>query len=95
MHAPIGEVGAWLGAVVRGHYQYFGVPRNSPALTSFRFAVVTLWHKTLCRRSQRAYVTIERMKRLADMWIPRPRIVHPYPTDRLRLVMTRGRSPVR
>ncbi len=95
LHASIGEVGAWLGSVVRGHNQYFGVPRNSTALASFRFAVVGLWHKTLCRRSQRATVTWERMQRIADRWIPKPCIVHPYPSQRLRLVMTRGRSPVR
>ena len=95
LHASIGEVGAWLGSVVRGHNQYFGVPRNSSALASFRFAVVGLWHKTLCRRSQRATVTWDRMQCIADRWIPWPRIVHPYPQQRLRLVTTRGRSPVR
>jgi len=40
LHARIGEVGAWLGSVVRGHYQYYGVPHNSAALARFRFAVV-------------------------------------------------------
>ena len=95
MHYRIGEVGAWLNAVVRGHFQYFGVPRNSSALASFRYARVGLWHKTLCRRSQRAYVPLDRMKRIADLWIPQPRVVHPYPNQRLKLVMTRGRSPVR
>ena len=32
--------------------------------------------------------------RLIDRWLPRPRILHPYPEQRLR-VTTRGRSPVR
>ena len=95
LHASIGEVGTWLGSVVRGHNQYYGVPRNSAALAAFRFAVVGLWHKTLCRRSQRATVTWDRMQCIADRWIPPPRIVHPYPNQRLRLVMTQGRSPVR
>jgi len=95
LHDSIGEVGAWLGSVVRGHNQYFGVPRNSAAMASFRFTVVKLWHKTLCRRSQRATVTWDRMRQIADRWIPLPRVVHPYPYQRLRLVMTRGRSPVR
>jgi len=95
MHVPIGQVGAWLGSVVRGHFQYFGVPRNIEALASFRFVAIGMWHKTLCRRSQRAYVTLDRMQRIADRWIPKPRIVHPYPNERLWIVMTRGRSPVR
>lgn len=88
MHVPIGQVGAWLGSVVRGHFQYFGVPQNIEALASFRFVVVGMWHKTLCRRSQRAYVTLDRMQCIADRWIPKPRIVHPYPNERLRIVMT-------
>ena len=95
MHGRVGEVGAWLGRVVQGHDQYFGVPGNSSAMSSYRFAIVGMWHKTLCRRSQRAYVPLERMKRIAELWIPEPRIVHPYPQQRLNLVMTRGRSPVR
>src|SRR5690606_11962885 len=28
MHRPIHETGAWLQAVLRGLYQYYGVPRN-------------------------------------------------------------------
>ena len=86
LHDSIGEVGAWLGSVVRGHNQYFGVPRNAAAMASFRFTVVKLWHKTLCRRSQRATVTWDRMRQIADRWLPPPRIVHPYPAQRLRLV---------
>ena len=35
-HVPIPEVGKWLGAVVRGHVRYYGVPMNSPALALFR-----------------------------------------------------------
>ena len=93
MHASIGEVGAWLGG--SWTQQYFCVPRNSAALASFRFALVRLWHKTLCRRSQRATVTWDRIQCIADRRIPIPCIVHPYPQQRLRLVTTQGRSPVR
>lgn len=95
MHFPVGEVGAWLGSVIRGYYQYFGVPRNIHSLYRFRFTIAGMWHRTLRRRSQRTSVTLDRMKRLAEQWLPKPRIVHPYPNERLRLVMTRGRSPVR
>ncbi len=77
LHDSIGEVGGWLGSVVRGHNQYFGVPRNTAAMASFRFTVVKLWHKALCRRSQRATVTWDRMRQIADRWIPPPRIAHP------------------
>ena len=88
LHDSTGEVGAWLGSVVRGHNQYFGVPRNAAALASFRFAVVGLWHKMLCRRSQKATVTWDRMQRIADRWLPLRCVVHPYPNQRLRLGTT-------
>jgi group II intron reverse transcriptase/maturase len=94
MHRPIAEVGRWLRTVVSGYYRYFGVPRNYPALAVFRYEVVRLWYRTLRRRSQKDSLTWKRMATLARRWVPTPRIVHPYPDQRL-LVMTRGRSPVR
>ena len=36
----------------------------------------------------------KRMDRLADRWLPRPRILHPWPTHRFD-ARTQGRSPVR
>lgn len=94
LHWPVPEVGAWLGRVLTGHYRYYAVPGNSQALSSFRYAVLKLWKKTLGRRSQRGRVTWESMDRLASRFLPQPRIVHPWPNQRL-VVITRGRSPVR
>jgi group II intron reverse transcriptase/maturase len=94
LHDPVPDVGGWLGTVVRGHTRYFGVPRNGPALRLFYRQVTWLWLRTLRRRRQKHRVTWARMRRLASRWLPSPRIVHPYPDQRLR-VMTQGRSPVR
>jgi group II intron reverse transcriptase/maturase len=94
LHRPVHEVGAWLHRVVQGYYRYYAVPRNYPALSAFRDEVVRLWRWTLRRRSQKTRITWERVNRLAKLWIPPPRILHPYPEKRLA-VMTRGRSPVR
>jgi RNA-directed DNA polymerase len=94
MHAAIPEVGRWLRAVVDGYYRYYAVPRNYPALQSFRYEVVRLWRQTLRRRSQKTRITWERMAALAKRWIPAPRILHPYPEERL-IVSTQGKSPVR
>jgi group II intron reverse transcriptase/maturase len=94
MHWPVQEVGKWLKAVVDGYFRYHAVPRNHPTLKAFRNAVIRLWLRALRRRSQRARVTWKRMARWVDQWIPTPRILHPYPEQRLD-VMTRGRSPVR
>jgi hypothetical protein len=83
MHRPTPETGAWLKAVVRGHYQYYGVPGNYKAMNRFRHRVLRLWHRTLRRRSQKDRCRWAQVKRLADRWVPLPRIVHPYPSQRL------------
>lgn len=93
-HDPIPEVGQWLGSVVRGHVQYYGVPSNSGALSVFRGQVSRLWYRCLKRRSQKHKLTIERMKRLSRTYLPPAHICHPYPSKRLQERLTRSRSPV-
>jgi hypothetical protein len=93
MHLPVPEVGRWLKSVLRGHYQYYGVPYNKYAMSQFRYQVGRLWYRVLLRRSQRKWLNWERMKRLIKRWLPvaeqgrrpYPRIVHPYPEQRLRV----------
>jgi hypothetical protein len=85
MHHPIPEQGQWLRMVLLGHYQYYGVPRNNPALGTFRFQITRLWKHVLERRSQRGRVLWERMNRLAIKYLPNPRICQPYPDQRLRV----------
>ena len=93
-HLPIPEQGRWLARVLQGHYNYYAVPDNSAALTAYRKGLIRHWLKTLRRRSQRTTVTWERMMRLADQWLPQPRILHPWPEQRFAAI-TQGRSPVR
>jgi RNA-directed DNA polymerase len=85
LHSPVPEVGRWLGSVVRGHINYYAVPFNFPAVAAFRDRVIWLWRRSLSRRSQKAQVTWKRMPRLVRAWIPRVRIVHPHPSQRLHL----------
>jgi RNA-directed DNA polymerase len=94
MHDPIGQVGGWLASVLRGHFRYYGVPRNSRMLNGFRDVVRRLWHRTLNRRSQKAKIPESRMSQLASRWLPGPRICHPYPQVRLAVII-QGKSPVR
>jgi RNA-directed DNA polymerase len=82
-HHPVPEVARWLASVIHGHMNYFAVPWNSEALEAFRHEVIKLWKRRLSRRSQKAYVTWPRMLRIAKAWLPRVRIVHPYPSQRL------------
>jgi RNA-directed DNA polymerase len=93
-HDPVPEVGHYLAAVVRGHYQYYGIPGNGRAIARFRDEVNRHWHRALSRRSQKGSVRWERMKRLIQRFIPPARIAHPSSWV-LFAVMTQGRSPVR
>lgn len=81
-HQPIPVQGAWLAQVVSGFFNYYAVPTNTRALSAFRDRVVELWRRSLRRRSQRDFTTWERMKKLATDWLPRPRILHPWPSER-------------
>lgn len=84
MHDDLREQGKWLSAVLRGHYQYYGVPFNSASLWSFAYHVQVLWYRKLRRRSQRTRLTWERFTKKVKRLIPAPRICQPYPSDRLR-----------
>ena len=86
MHDPIPEVGQWLRSVVGGHIRYYGVPTNGTALYTFRFQVGRLWHRTLLRRSQKARMLWDRMRRLIDRWLPPARTCHPYPLRRMGVI---------
>src|SRR4249920_1932038 len=82
MHQPIPQQGRWLQQVVTGYFNYHAVPTNSSTLTAFLFHVTNLWRRTLRWRSQKDGMTWERIKRLADHWLPKPRILHPWPERR-------------
>lgn len=83
MHQPIPEQGRWLAQVVRGYFNYHAVPTNSRALACFRDQVARRWWQVLRRRSQKAAVDWRhRMRKLIDDWLPRPRILHPWPEQR-------------
>lgn len=86
MHDPVPVVGGWLRAVLHGYYRYFAVPGNGWALESFRNQIVRLWRHSLSRRSQTGHVRWDRMHRLAVIWLPTPRILHPYPSQRLGVI---------
>ena len=93
-HQPIPMQGQWLGSVVRGYFAYHAVPTNIRAIDSFRKLVTRHWFHSLRRRSQRTRMNWARMDRLSERWLPRARVLHPWPVQRFE-VRTRGRSPVR
>ena len=82
MHQPIPEQGQWLRQVVTGFFAYHAVPTNFRALGAFRLHTIRLWRRALRRRSQKDRVTWQRIEQLAADFLPTPRILHPWPSDR-------------
>jgi RNA-directed DNA polymerase len=91
MHQPVPEQGCWLQSVVRGYFAYHAVPGNWKALGAFRTQCTRLWYRALRRRSQKSRLTWDRMKQIADAWLPPARILHPWPEQRLDALI-RGKN---
>jgi len=89
MHEPVPKVGEWLERVLNGHYQYFGVPGNWASLGLFRERIARYWGRVLGRRSQTGKVSAIRLGRLFRRWLPRPKVVHPYPEQRFAVTHPR------
>ncbi len=82
-HLKLAEQRKWLSAVLQGHYQYYGVPRNDRALQVFYIEVVWHWWRALRRRSQKHNLKWKNFTALARERLPQPKITHPYPDQRL------------
>jgi group II intron reverse transcriptase/maturase len=100
MHQPIPVQGKWLWYVVNGYFNYHAVPTNGRALHVFRHHITDLWRRTLRQRSQKDRMTWERMTQLVDDWLPKPIILHPWPSERFAVTHPRwepyaGKPPVR
>jgi group II intron reverse transcriptase/maturase len=90
MHQPIPKQGQWLHYVVRGYFNYHAVPTNFRSLVTFRTEVAKRWRGALSRRSERGDLNWVRMNELIAEWLPRPRILHPWP-HHLRYAVTHSR----
>jgi len=69
------------------------VHTNVRTLDAFKTEVTRHWLHPLRRRSQKSCVTWEKMDQPAARWLPRPRILHPWPGQRFA-AMTQGKGPV-
>ena len=83
-HNPVPGQGRWLRAVIQGFFNYHAVPGNRYALDAFRTSLARAWFRSLRRRSQKARsLEWKRMQGIINTWLPRPRIQHPSPNQRL------------
>jgi RNA-directed DNA polymerase len=88
-HLPIPEQGKWLRSVVQGHLNYYAVPGNYKVVSNFVDEVKRLWLMALRRRSQKSRMTWDRFGPLVTSWLPRIRILHPYPEQRFAVMHPR------
>jgi RNA-directed DNA polymerase len=84
MHDPTGVTLKWLRSVLTGHMNYYSVPGNFQSVSLFHFEIVKRWFKMLRRRSQRYSITWDRFGLWVRRFLPKVRIVHPYPEARFR-----------
>jgi RNA-directed DNA polymerase len=74
-HDPIKEQHLALTRKLKGHYSYYGVNGNMPALQQLRYRVTRAWRTWLDRRSQRARMKWKRFNELLRRFpLPAPRI---------------------
>ena len=88
-HHAIPQQGARLRQVLMGYFAYHAVPTNGRRLSAFRHHVIRSWMWSLRRRSQKDSISWARIKRLADQWLPLPRILHPWPEQRFAVTHPR------
>jgi len=88
-HHAIPQQGAKLRQILTGYFAYHAVPTNAKRLSAFRHFVVRIWFWALRRRSQKDRFSWERIKRLADDWLPSPRVLHPWPDKRFAVTHPR------
>ena len=66
MHKKPKEQVKAINAVLRGHYNYYGMAGNNGRLQSFYQEVLKYWKRCLSRRSQKGKVSWAEMKRLVE-----------------------------
>ncbi len=88
-HEPVLEQAKWLRSVIQGHMNYYAVPGNGYRIEAFGELARKHWIRALRRRSQTHNFSYKRFARFADNWIPRVRIIHPYPSVRFDAIYSR------
>lgn len=76
-HAGVPSHHRRLTAILRGHFNYYGIAGNSFAISAFRSRVQRIWRYWLTRRSQKARMSWDRFTRLLQRYpLPPARLAH-------------------
>ena len=81
-HESVARQASWIKRVLQGYFNYHAIPGNRHVLDVFRTQVIRSWLRALRRRSQKHRMNWQRFARLIDLWIPKARTLHPYPSVR-------------
>ena len=77
MHWPVRVQHKVLVQKLRGHFNYYGITGNSKSLVRYHWEVGHLWRRWLSRRSRKARLNWEKMKRLLQRFpLPAPKAIH-------------------
>lgn len=79
-HDPLGMQHLMLVKKLKGHYGYYGITGNYPALAQVFYAVRRIWRQALARRSQRRLPWAKMARILERFPLPAPRIAHRHGT---------------
>ena len=71
-HDPVQAQYVTLSRKLQGHYGYYGIIGNRPALYRFRMELIRLWVKWLGRRSQRRLTWRAAIPMLQRLHLPEP-----------------------
>ena len=85
-HLPIAVQGRQIARIITGALNYYGVPGNLAALNAFRTEICKAWLWALRKRSHKAAkLSWDKFKRIVAEWVPKIRVIHPYPSERLHV----------
>jgi RNA-directed DNA polymerase len=78
-HGSIMDQAGRINQILRGHYAYYGMGGNAPALSKVYHFTQWYWHKMLGSRSQKGYVRWEDYKKLLSEYpLQTPKLFIPY-----------------
>ena len=92
MHHKVVVTAKWLGKVVDGWLNYYAVPTSFLSLSRFADRLTRLWLRCLRRRSQKDRFSLASLMALRGAHWPKLEIRHPWPSQRLAVSTTQGRS---
>ena len=90
MHQPIPDQGKWLWHVVSGYFNYHAVPTNASGTGTCSGTMSPTSGGARCGVAARRIGSRgQRMTQLANDWLPKPIILHPWPSDRFAVTHPR------